>query len=98
VLALALISIPAFAQTVYSFTTTLVTAGAQGQAAAGAFYVQPATNPQACLNSVMYIQIGAIGSGQYATVLAAFYSGRPVRIDYTQDSTGLCTVQLVGGF
>ena len=89
---------PAFAQTTYSFTTTLVTLGSQGQGTAGQYYLQPATNPQACSFSVIYIQPGALGGGQYATALAAFYSGRPVRIDYTQDSTGLCTVQLVGGF
>ena len=89
---------PAFAQTTFSFTTTLVTLGSQGQGTAGQYYLQPATNPQGCSFNVIYIQPGVLGSGQYATALAAFYSGRPVRIDYTQDSTGLCTVQVVGGF
>jgi hypothetical protein len=99
VLALAMTSIPAFSQTAYSFTTTLTTVGSQGVAAGGGeFYLQPATNPQSCSFGAIYIQPSAIGSGQYATALAAFYSGRPVRIDYTQDSTGLCTASLVGGF
>jgi hypothetical protein len=88
---------PAFAQTAYSFTTTLVTLGSQGQGTGGQYYLQPATNPQGCTFGAIYIQPGVLGSGQYATALAAFYSGRPVRIDYTQDSTGLCTVALVGG-
>jgi hypothetical protein len=99
VLALAMTSIPAFSQTAYSFTTTLTTVGSQGVAAGGGeFYLQPATNPQSCSFGVIYIQPSAIGNGQYATALAAFYSGRSVRIDYTQDSTGLCTAGLVGGF
>jgi len=88
---------PAFAQTTFSFTTTLVTLGSQGQGTGGQYYLQPATNPQGCSFGAIYIQPSVLGSGQYATALAAFYSGRPVRIDYTQDSTGLCTVALVGG-
>jgi hypothetical protein len=99
VLALPMTSIRAFAQTpYYTFTTTIVTLGSQGQGAGGQFYVQPATNPQGCLNGVIYIQIGAVGSAQYATALAAFYSGRSVRLDYIQDSTFLCTAQVVGGY
>jgi hypothetical protein len=63
------------------------------------FYVQPANNPQLCLNGVIYIQIGAVGGAQYATALAAFYSGRNVRIDYTQDSTNqnICWALVIGG-
>lgn len=98
ILALSAAGTTAFAQTVFSYTTTITTLGAQGQGAGGLFYVQPATNPQLCLNGVIYIQIGAVGSAQYATALAAFYSSRNVRIDYTQDSTNQCWVQIIGGY
>ncbi len=91
---------PAFAQTVYTFTTTITTLGAQGQGAGGQFYVQPATNPQGCLNGIIYIQTGVVGNAQYATALAAFYSGRTLRLDYTLDSTNanICYAALIGGY
>jgi hypothetical protein len=89
-----LISLKANATGTFDYNTLL--SGVGCQPSANNCFVEVASNPQACVSSIIYVT-GATTFHQqaYATALAAYMAGKTVRINYTQGTTGTCILNLL---